>query len=439
MSAHSLAVWMNGERVGLWSAPSGRPQSFRYDDAWPESAARRVLSLSLPFTVGNQPLRGAPVANFFENLLPDNDQIRRRIQTRFHSDSGSAFDLLAAVGRDCVGAIQLLPEDHEAPDVKKIEARRLDADGVAQAIRATLSNGSTLAGPGSGDVRFSIAGAQEKTALLYHRGNWCIPGGATPTTHILKLPLGLVGGMAADLRESVENEWLCHQILKAYELPVAECEMARFAEHRVLIVKRFDRATASGWIARLPQEDFCQALGCSPSNKYEAEGGPGTGDILRVLAGSSRPEEDRRNFLRAQLIFWILAATDGHAKNFSLFHERGGGYRLTPFYDVLSAWPIIGSGPNLLAWPKAKLAMAVRSKNAHWKLADIKRRHWEHIGRTGGLGRDVTWIEQIVDTTPAVIEHVRGLLPPGFPGAVADAIFSGMTRQSAQLDANRAM
>jgi serine/threonine-protein kinase HipA len=251
MSAHSLAVWMNGERVGLWSAPPGRSPTFQYDDAWLESAASRVLSLSLPFTVGNQPLRGAPVSNFFENLLSENDQIRRRIQTRFHAGSGSAFDLLAAIGRDCVGAIQLLPEAHEAPEVKKIQARRLDADGVAQAIRATLSNGSALAGAESGDFRFSIAGAQEKTALLYHRGNWCIPEGATPTTHIFKLPLGLVGGMAADMRDSVENEWLCHQVLKAYGLPVAECEMARFEEHRVLIVKRFDRALASGWIARL--------------------------------------------------------------------------------------------------------------------------------------------------------------------------------------------
>ncbi|MBW8780612.1 MAG: type II toxin-antitoxin system HipA family toxin [Verrucomicrobia bacterium] len=428
---------MNGERVGLWSAPPGRPQIFRYDDAWLKNEARRVLSLSLPFTVGNEPLRGASVANFFENLLPDNDQIRRRIQTRFHADSGSAFDLLATIGRDCVGAIQLLPENHEPPEMKKIQAKRLDEAGVAQAIRATLSTGSALAGDKSDEFRFSIAGAQEKTALLYHNGNWCIPTGATPTTHIFKLPLGLVGGMAADMRNSVENEWLCLQILKTYGLPVAECEMARFAEHRVLIVKRFDRAPASGWIARLPQEDFCQALGCAPSDKYEAEGGPGMGDILRVLVGSSRSEEDRRNFLRAQLLFWILAATDGHAKNFSLFHERGGSYRLTPFYDVLSAWPIIGKGPNLLAWPKAKLAMAVRSKNAHWKLSDIKRRHWEHLGRRSGLGDDGTWIDQMVDTTPLVIEHVRSLIPAGFPGAVAEAIFTGMRQQVAQLTSNQ--
>lgn len=433
MSAHSLAVWMNGERVGLWSAPPGRPQTFRYDDAWLGSDARRVLSLSLPFTVGNEPLRGAAVAHFFENLLPGNDQIRRRIQTRYHAGSASAFDLLNAIGRDCVGAIQLLPEDHAPPDVKKIQAKRLDETGVAKAIRSMLSPGSALTGAEPDEFRFSIAGVQEKTALLHHNGHWCIPRGSTPTTHILKLPLGLVGGLAADMRDSVENEWLCHEVLKAYGLPVAACEMARFDEFRVLIVKRFDRAPASGWIARLPQEDFCQALGRSPLEKYEADGGPGMRDILRVLAGSSAPDEDRRNFLRAQLVFWLLAATDGHAKNFSLFHERGGTYRMTPFYDVLSAWPIIGKGPNLIPWPKAKLAMAVRGKNAHWKLADIKRRHWEHLGRTSGLGNDTTWIDEIAAATPSVIHHVQSLLPRNFPEPVANAIFAGLQQQAASL------
>ena len=434
-ASHSLAVWMNGERVGLWSAPPGRPQVFRYDEAWLESGSRRVLSLSLPFTVGNEPLRGAAVANFFENLLPDNEQIRRRIQSRFLTDSGSAFDLLSAIGRDCVGAIQLLPTDQPHPEVKKIQAKRLDAAGVARAIRSTLSNGGGLPLADSEDFRFSIAGAQEKTALLYHNDAWCLPLGATPTTHILKLPLGLVGGMAADMRDSVENEWLCHQILKAYGLPIAECEMARFEEHRVLVVKRFDRAPASGWIARLPQEDFCQALGRPPALKYEAESGPGMGDILRVLAGSSHAEEDRRNFLRAQLLFWMLAATDGHAKNFSLFHERGGTYRLTPFYDVLSAWPIIGKGPNLIPWPKAKLAMAVRSKNAHWKLADIQRRHWDHLGQANGIADKGAWIDDIIERTPAVIEQVQGAIPLGFPGAVADAVFAGIREQIKRLSA----
>jgi serine/threonine-protein kinase HipA len=145
VNSHSLAVWMNGERVGLWSAPPGRPQTFRYDDDWLGGESRRVLSLSLPFTLGNEPLRGAAVANYFENLLPDNDQIRRRIQTRFSAESGSAFDLLGEIGRDCVGAVQLLPVGQTHPEVKKIQSRRLDEAGVARAIRSTLSAGGGLA------------------------------------------------------------------------------------------------------------------------------------------------------------------------------------------------------------------------------------------------------------------------------------------------------
>jgi serine/threonine-protein kinase HipA len=432
-NSHSLAVWMNGERVGLWSAPPGRPQTFCYDENWLGGESRRILSLSLPFTLGNEPLRGAAVANYFENLLPDNDQIRRRIQTRFSAGSGSAFDLLSAIGRDCVGAVQLLPVGQTHPEVKKIQSRRLDEAGVARAIRSTLSTGGGLVPADEDGFRFSIAGAQEKTALLYHKGHWCLPLGATPTTHILKLPLGLVGGLAGDMRDSVENEWLCHRILKAYGLAVAHCELARFEEHRVLVVERFDRAPASGWIARLPQEDFCQALGCPPSAKYEMEGGPGMADVLRVLEGSSQAMADRRTFLRAQLLFWLLAATDGHAKNFSLFHERGGTYRLTPFYDVLSAWPIIGRGPNRIPWPKAKLAMAVRSKNAHWKLAEIHRRHWENLGRTSGLVDGVAWIDEIIQLTPKVIEQVQDALPPDFPGSVVEAVCFGMREQVARL------
>ena len=424
---------MNGQRVGLWTASPGRPQTFRYDEAWLSSEARRVLSLSLPFTVGNESLRGAAVEHYFENLLPDNEQIRRRIQSRFVTESGSTFDLLSAIGRDCVGAVQLLPVDQPHPDVKKITSKRLNESGVARAIRSTLSTAGGLTAGEEDAFRFSIAGAQEKTALLYHRGSWCLPLGATPTTHILKLPLGLVGGMAADMRDSVENEWLCHQILKGFGLPVAACEVASFEEHRVLVVERFDRAPASGWIARLPQEDFCQALGYAPSRKYESDGGPGMPQILRVLAGSSQAEIDRLNFVRAQLLFWVLAATDGHAKNFSLFHERGGGYRLTPFYDVLSAWPIIGKGPDRLAWPKAKLAMAVRSKNAHWKLSEIQRRHWEHLGKQAGAANPANWIDEIIDLAPRVIERVQAELPKEFPAPLADAIFSGMRTQVMRL------
>lgn len=178
------------------------------------------------------------------------------------------------------------------------------------------------------------------------------------------------------MRTSVENEWLCAELLRAYGLPVARCEIQRFAAQKALVVERFDRKLAASgqyWL-RLPQEDFCQATGTPGSAKYESEGGPGLVDIARILHGSEARDQDLATLLRAQLLFWMLAATDGHAKNFSLHLLAGGRYRLTRLYDVLSAWPVIGGGPNHLDCSKLRLAMALRGKNAHYRIKDLQRR-----------------------------------------------------------------
>lgn len=430
-----LAVWMNGMRVGVWSRRRGGATLFHYDADWVASGAGRVLSLSLPFTPGNAPHRGEVVTNFFDNLLPDSAALRARIQTRFGTASTGAFDLLGAVGRDCVGAVQLLPEGEEPQSYDRIESELLDEAGVEWAIEAALSGGRGLGRmEAADDFRISIAGAQEKTALLFHRKRWRRPLGATPTTHILKLPLGLVGNLMADMQDSVENEWLCARVMAGFGLPTARCEIARFGARKVLVVERFDRAMQDGgWIARLPQEDFCQALGRPARLKHEADGGPGMADVLRVLTGSSRARADSRAFVKAQVVFWLLAAPDGHAKNFSLFHERVGTYRLTPFYDVLSAWPIIGNGPRQLPWRKVGLAMAVRSKNAHWKINDILPRHWDAVTRRAGLGDARELIAELIEQTPGALAQAGRDLPVGFPAEVVEKIFTGINQQADRL------
>lgn len=429
----SLAVWMNGVRVGTWTRVR-RVDVFTYEPTWIESAAARVISLSLPFLPGNAAHKGDVVAHYFENLLPDSDAIRARLQSRFATASTDAFDLLTAIGRDCVGAIQLLPEGESPVGFDRIEAETLTESGAEQMIDAALSGGRVLGQKEPDDFRISIAGAQEKTALLFHRGRWCRPLGATPTTHILKLPLGFVGNLRADMKDSVENEWLCSRLMQAFGLETAHCDIAEFGRHKVLVVQRFDRALADRrWIVRLPQEDLCQALGVATARKYEAEGGPGMRDILRVLDGSARAEADKRAFVKAQIVFWLLAATDGHAKNYSIFHERGGTYRLTPFYDVLSAWPIIGRGPNLLDPRKAKLALAVRSKNPHWKLAEIKARHWDAVARDAGLGDAKELLAETAGQVDHVIASVERQLPRSFPERVAERVFSGMKQTANAL------
>ena len=135
-------------------------------------------------------------------------------------------------------------------------------------------------------------------------------------------------------------------------------------------MERFDRAWMDGgqWIARLPQEDFCQALGYPPDQKYEKDGGPGMEACLRLLDGSADAEVDRLSFQLTQLAFWLMAASDGHAKNYSLFLQQGDAYAMTPLYDVISVWPYIGDGANQFRWRSAGLAMALRARNAHYAL-----------------------------------------------------------------------
>jgi len=430
-----LVIWMNGVRVGTWTQIRGT-DVLEYDPQWLQSPARRPLSLSLPFTPGNVSHRGLVVSYFFDNLLPDSGDLRTRIRLRFGTPSTGAFDLLSAIGRDCAGAVQLLPEGDEPKHFNRIQAQPLTEDGVEQAIAATLS-GTSILGQSTGDTdfRISLAGAQEKTALLFHQRRWCRPLGPTPTTHILKLPLGLIGPMQMDLGESVENEWLCLRLMRAFGLDAASCDIKTFGKYKVLVVERFDRAMQpAGWIARLPQEDLCQASGTPSTRKYEADGGPGMRDILRVLDTSSRAAMDKRAFVKAQIVFWMLATIDGHAKNYSIFHERRDTYRLTPFYDVLSAWPIIGRGKHSLDRKKARMAMAVRSKNAHWKLEEIQPQHWDAVTRFAGLGDATSLLHEIVTQMPHAIAAVNAELPTKFPPALRDKIFEGVRRSGKRLE-----
>jgi serine/threonine-protein kinase HipA len=429
-----LAVWTNGELVGKWSVVGGEHR-FEYTDDWRRSPAGRRLSLSLPFTPENVPHRGDVVRNFFDNLLPDSDAIRRRMAEKFSLERSGTFDLLAAVGRDCVGAVQLLPLDETPEGFDRIESVPLDEAGVERAIDSAVSGARVMGQQAQEEFRISIAGAQEKTALLWHDSHWRLPLRATPTTHIFKLPLGLVGHLRADMHGSVENEWLCGRIMSLLGFEVASSEIAIFGARKVLVVERFDRANQAPtdrptWIARLPQEDFCQALGVAGSRKYEAEGGPGVRDIMRVLDTSSQAAQDKLTFVRSQLAFWLMAATDGHAKNFSLFLERGGGYHLTPLYDVLSAWPIIGNGPNQINPRRAKLSMAVRGKNVHYHLHEIHTRHWQALAAQSGVPDAFDHMVALVLQVPDALERAADELPPHFPRSVFSAIRRGMVAQA---------
>lgn len=260
--------------------------------------------------------------------------------------------------------------------------------------------------------------------------------GTTPTTHILKLPLG-VSPQGIALSSSVENEWLCSEVVRSYGIDVARSWVETFGEYKVLVVERFDRRPASGgkWYLRLPQEDFCQATATLPGLKYESDGGPGIAKVMNLLLGSEQSEMDRRDFMRPQVVFWLLAAIDGHAKNFSVFLLPAGAYKLTPRYDILSAYPVLGHGRGKLAREKIKMAMAVQGKNRHFRWQEIHGRHWIETAKRCGFSEMKSVLEDVIVRTPKAIEHARGIIPARFPGQIADAILSGIKARAEQLKA----
>ncbi len=427
---------MNGKRVGTWSLPARGGQEFSYDERWLRSSQFRPLSLSLPAGLGATTIRGSAVESWFDNLLPDSDAIRRRAQVRFQAASTSAFDLLATVGRDCAGAVQLLPPDQEPSGIDQIEGRPLTDHEIGQRLRGiTAAPAPGSLGPEFDELRLSVAGAQEKTGFLWHNSQWCLPLGSTPTTHLFKLPMGIIGEGQIDFTTSVENEWLCSRILHAFGLPVAYTEIASFDGERCLIVERFDRRlhASGGYWLRLPTEDCCQATSTPAANKYENNGGPGMVAIAELLAQSSEPS-DLTTFFKAQVLFCMLRAIDGHAKNFSLFLNPGGRFQLTPLYDVLSAWPVIGR--RIGQWPQQKLKLAMAwhgEKGRYYKPLEITARRMLLTAKRLGLPDAAETLEDLIAHTPGVVAAVRDQLPTGFPEGLAEPVLRNLEASATQL------
>ncbi|PWY55903.1 serine/threonine protein kinase [Legionella qingyii] len=427
-----LYVLMNGILVGMLEKMSQGGLKFTYHQDWLNQAGARPISLSLPLI--EQTYTGDVVYNFFDNLLPDNQQIRARIQARFQIATSQPFDLLAGIGRDCVGAIQLMTGPLTEFE-KTIKFKPLTEQKIASILRNYQINPLGMSQEDE-DFRISIAGAQEKTAFLYHQNQWCEPLQETPTTHIFKLPIGMIAHQQMDLRDSCENEWLCSLLAKSYGLPTADCEILQFEDIKVLSVERFDRRLSrdKSWLMRLPQEDTCQALGVSYNIKYQSDGGPGIKDIMKLLLGSANSIADRDMFYRAQVFFWLIAGIDGHAKNFSLFIEPEGKYRLTPLYDIMSAYPLIKN--NQLQIQKIKMAMALKGKNNHYHWHTLQRRHFIDTAKDANYSseRAELILNEMLERTDSVIQEVAKQLPSQFPSHISESIFEGLRKTKQKLE-----
>jgi len=365
MMEQSLVVLLNGRVMGEVRRDRRNKLSFAYDADW--KADRRAMPLSLSLPLSRREHAGDPIEAFIWGLLPDNEFVLERWAKSFHVSARNPFALIANVGEDCAGAAQFVRSERlgELLAGPHPPVQWLTDVEVAQRLRTLRQDQAAWRLPRD-TGQFSLAGAQAKTALLLHRGRWGVPSGRMPTTHILKPQSPEFDGHA-------ENEHFCLTLARALGLPTAQSKVERFGHEVAIVVERYDRVTLDdSHIARVHQEDMCQALGVMPTSKYQSEGGPKPADIAKLLRDhSSRPQEDIGTFVDALVFNWLIGGTDGHAKNYSVLHGSGGQLRLAPLYDLASALPY-----DQLDERKLKLAMRM---GREYLLLNIGLRQWQQV------------------------------------------------------------
>jgi serine/threonine-protein kinase HipA len=178
---------------------------------------------------------------------------------------------------------------------------------------------------------------------------------------------------------------------------------------------------------------MCQALGYSPNLKYQSDGGPGIKEIMNLLLGSKNAIEDRDQFFRSQIVFWLIAAIDGHAKNFSIIIEPGGKYHLAPLYDILSAYPLMAM--RQVEKNKVKMAMFLKGKNNHYHWNSLQRRYFletaDYVNYSAERAEKI--LNEVLSQVNFVINAVKEILPTNFPKHVSQPIFEGMLNASQML------
>jgi serine/threonine-protein kinase HipA len=427
-----LNVLINNRLAGRLLKQVSGAIAFHYDESWLGWEHGFPISLSLPLR--ETPYTGEAVMAVFDNLLPDNVAVRRRVAERTGAQGSDAYSLLERIGRDCVGAMQFLPDDLAVDAVQPIEGEPIGETEIEQML-ANLAQ-APLGIDMEHDFRISVAGAQEKTALLFHDGQWLRPLGTTPTTHILKPQLGEIPtafGMI-DMADSVENEHYCLKLLEGFGLPVAQTQIATFGSRKVLVVERFDRRWRTATeLLRLPQEDCCQALSIPSALKYQSHGGPSAVAILKLLGSGDNPLADQAAFLKSQILFWLIGATDGHAKNFSVFLRPGGRFGLTPFYDVLTAQPAFDARqiPN----NKYKTAMSA-GDSRKYQILNITGRHFVETAKEAGLGPTIITkvFHEIMRDAETAPQRALAMMPDDLALPTHDSIMHAMAGRLRSLE-----
>jgi len=322
----TLDVYLQRDLVGQLIQDENGQLAFYYTESWLNNAKAVPLSHSL--LLRKEKFSRNECRGFFAGILPDESK-REIIAKNLGISAKNDFAMLEQIGGECAGAVTFIPAGEKLPG-RKYSYRPLTSGKLAEILKM-LPRRPLMAGEDG--IRLSLAGAQDKIAVHVHDGQISIPLGGAPSTHILKPAIEHFEGI-------VFNEAFCMKLAHAIGLKTAKAEVGKVEDVDYLLVERYDRmmlqdGSGAEYLERQHQEDFCQALGIIPDNKYQNEGGPSLKqcfDLLREL--SSAPVIDLQGMLDAVIFNFLIGNHDAHGKNFSLLYRNET--QIAPLYDVLS-------------------------------------------------------------------------------------------------------
>ena len=390
-----LDIYLYGEIAGQLSiAPEGKsviPEDWRFQYLTAYVAqGQPALSVSLP--VQSAPFVGAAACNWFSNLLPEG-RVRDAIGQRLRLDARDDFALLAAIGGECAGSVSIV--DPAAPRTGNSQPTGVLVEDALREFGRSPEDGpwALLGGP----LRLSLAGAQDKIAVVRDANGLRLPAVNEPSTHILKPDSQRMRGLC-------DYELLGLKLAAAMNLPVARAELVTVAGTRALLIERYDRVREDGRMLRLHQEDFCQALGLPAELKYQGQGGPTLAACAQLIRERLRlGPVALQAFLDWVIYIALIGNADAHGKNLALLRPRGDRIQLAPFYDLV---------PTIL-WSERQLDRTPALSIGHAPRIDaIARAHWELFARDCGyapkfvLRRVRTQLDAARAALPTVIDEI---------------------------------
>jgi len=400
-----LLIMIEGSLIARVRAEKAGRLSLDYEAGWRESPQGHSLSVNMP--LAQITYLQKPVLSYLWNLLPENPNVLQRWGQLYHISAANPFKLLANVGADVPGAAQFIPPERleEIQSARQPTIQWMTIDELAERLRQLRADIAAFRRPG--DIgKMSLPGAQAKTAFYWDKkvNRWGVPGGRTPTTHIIKPCVPGFDGL-------VENEHLCQDIAARIGIPAANSSVLAL-DQTYIVVERYDRLpppAGSPFEQRIHQEDMCQALGLMPGKKYQEDGGPGIAQIVTLIRRvSSDPDVDIDRFLQANMFNWLIGGTDAHAKNYSLLIGAGDEVRLAPLYDLSSQLP----HPALI---DQRVAMKIGD---HYDIRRVGIDDWRK------LARDCTIDEERVLT---LLTTMAKALPDEISAAREQALIDGLS------------